>query len=1396
MLKIAALPSLPVSSITDSVSGNFSGITRREVVAVRQNVLTLYGEAQTSDSGEPALHTIASVSLNAPPVSVAVCRPADSPVDVLVLLFDNYHLSLLQFNPMTLKFETIGILQLDDRPCAKKSTSLDPILRVNSTSTHMAVLVNQCDLFVVPILRVSSKDAVATALADNNADSSPHQASKIELDDWGDESDDEQNTTSPKEETTTRSTVATVHSSVKGNLELDVAVILGTPLHVSTSEIKDYLQNVRDIQFVESSGEPLLTFLYERLPAWAGRVRLVKWKSGTVEAHMLTCSVLWTKITGAHSSPEKVLVISDVENISYSATHMVPLPSMGQVSSSVLCFAINTIFHVSTKSNTCVYINNNGKEEADSVRAGSVVARPMKWIGGATESVIRTNINFANATAFPLSSNNKGWDRILVVTEEDGTVVELTITTEGSSVEGLSCRVLVGEGFFASSICLLKDNILFFGSDKGDSNLVQLSDDDAPRSLQRFTGLGCVRSMEMIDSDGSKANLSNELDPSVETSPFADLFRNASVDPMPLRYNPAHRPKDLAVCCGHKSSGAISILRHTARDNLIRRVDMNAVSTFFLDGSLRKRERDADSTTVPLLVLSGVGFTLLFSVRSDSVQQVKGAAFADKQRTVLACELAWCGSILQVTEHDIRVLSKDGRKSLHEMPFGTAGPEGKSVLSAVAVAEASAVFILFSDHTLHQFTVNTDSEIASGGAPLQDVSAFCYAEKRNSLVVQRDKDLVFLAPKSLEEEIKFANFFTLPPVVVEGAQAAVETGLVLPRVEQIAVFEDHDPSQTTVTSTLVFILSTGELVTYLYLNGDGKSTPARLLKDVHYFLNVEPAKESVETIDEMKKMAEQREKLRLDTYKSRKASVRLTGFTNIGGLRGIYACGQQPAFLFYNKTVNKLEITPHGVHHPVRGFSTFKSRHIDNGYVYCCEGYVNIATVDKLGELFASGWWMKRIPLKETPHHLLYTPSIHGAYVVTSSPQPYTPRKASFDVHYMFNADGKLMPTADEPPDYVSAASGLRVPQNDRYKIQLFSCFTWALMDTMLLEENEKVLGATSVTIVRDTALDTVTKSSEAPVCVLGTGFPLGEDVTTRGRVILCTTRHEAGKHCLRILHSEPMRGPVTAVAGDSETIMVSIGGTIRAMQFDAVNHKLLTMAILSTGAYVTSLAVLRDYVVFGDIYQSTTFARFSADNHTLTVLGRDTSAVSVVFNDMLYSKDLFAVIASDADRNLYVHGYEPRVKSSEKGEAKVLQAALQLTGEYRIPGGSLVQYQRLTSPFRTSSSAAVYATNMGEIGFLVGFNRQMNVYLQHMAKIVDNGLQHPAGLTPRMFLGYNQEGVKVSLRGDSKVVYTPLLTALCELDGITKEKMIEKRIKLDTLLGIGSTIQREASIF
>lgn len=1437
MLNAAALPLLPPSGVTHSVAGHFSGSSYpKEVFVVSHNLVTLYRSINVAtnlvndqidyQSSENYLEYIMEFSLYAPPVSIATCRPLSSDVDVVVLLFDDAHISFLRFNPKQRVFKTVALVQLLDRELLSEDCPLQPLLRVDTKGTYVAALVKRSAIVSFPIFgfETGSTEKCDEEIAlDSTVEISAgvNSASRVQLSAWGDE--EEEDTPLNASSSVLASENRPKESCAGDDFYLKVGAVAVTPL----SSIRSHLRNVRDFQFVESRGEPLLAFLLEKLPTWAGRVKVLEWQTDMVKTHMLSCSLMWVSIAQSQSSQPKFSFNGEVEHLSYTTTNITALPSFAGFLSSVLCVSAHSVVWVGANRGYGVHFNTFGEEEVKELRHAEWTFQKIKWQNPSLEEscdLVKTNLNFANSAIIPLYSgqtseveSNSQSASVLLITEENGTIVSLKITAESYAISMISADI-IQTGCYCSSFARITEDTFFIGSCSSDSRVLLVKNPSEIQALQVFPVISPIQAATLVEDcnsslfSSSPANASDLVDEGIKSSPYATLYNQLL---LPSMFRPSDRAVqrpgafDLAIAYGQGMDGSLCIMRHSIRDQEIPKPQNLPGTAVFVLAPSPVEAKQQES----YLLITGPDFSYYCAVNSG-VEQLPSPGLSLVERTLFFSKVDWIESAaLQVTETEMLLVQVSGEQCYHKMSFSSLLDQKEIVIKRVfLVSPHESLFVLCQDGSLVKIHITANHFTAS--IILDGVTSAAYWKNGKKLMVVKNSDLFALEISNIPgtSETRFPHFAYLPSFIEENVEEELSPlparleNTPLPEISDLLIF-DHVPLgeeslDSCLKATLVCIVSSGELVTYNIIPRDdfGKS---RLIKDIVYFLDVEREIDTIETVEARKNRLNMEQKRKEeDSINSLGGMQRLVEFNNIHQQSGVYACGESPVFLLFDSTRQRLVECRHDTQYGVvKSFSPFDSPAIPGGYVFCpVNSEVHFAVPAPCGSPIGNGWWGQNMLLGETPHHVLYSSEAQSCLVVTAHPEPFAPQKSPFDISLSITTiDGQKMATIKPHtrlPPLVSSGY-TPVPLNDRFTLKMiFFSKAREELDEFVFEPNEKVLCAETLQLPYNQAINGI-EDSLAWVYAFGTGFPLGEDVSTTGRLVLFTTRFDGERYCLQCVHSEPLKGPVTAITSVDRHIAIGVGGSIRVFKFDWKSAKCETVAMLNSGVYISSLSSFREYLFYGDLTSSVTMVRFGAANRSLHILGKHLHRFSVAQCEAMYHEGRFGLLTTDSNRNALILGYTPRVQEKAQGKKKVvLESLLSTDSEYRIPGGSITKLQRIRSMKNPNSSVMLYCTNYGEIGCFVPIGDLANRTVQWVIKRLQVDISHPCGLPSQVFLGTVKDHPKNAIVGEQRVVHAQLLQQLYRLDLRTRKVLAAAALtQLDKTLRIGASLHSASQV-
>ncbi|KAJ2836801.1 mRNA cleavage and polyadenylation factor subunit [Coemansia sp. 'formosensis'] len=304
-------------------------------------------------------------------------------------------------------------------------------------------------------------------------------------------------------------------------------------------------------------------------------------------------------------------------------------------------------------------------------------------------------------------------------------------------------------------------------------------------------------------------------------------------------------------------------------------------------------------------------------------------------------------------------------------------------------------------------------------------------------------------------------------------------------------------------------------------------------------------------------------------------------------------------------------------------------------------------------------------------------------------------------------------------------------PAVARYHVDLLSPVTWETVDSHTLDANEHIAAMETLTL---DAAQTATGCKQF-LC-LATGFVLGEDVASRGKmyvfdvvdVVPLPGRPQTNRK-LRLLYQEEIRGSISALAELRGNLAVSLGSKVLVRSFRS-NESLESVAFLDCQAWVRSLAGFKNFLLIGDLVNSLWFAGFQEEGPTrLQVLGRDfCNQLPVECADFLVSGSQLELVAADAFGSLHFFIYAPRDAHSLNGQ-KLLRR-----GEYNLHSRVTAIRRLVAKPLSGGQQACLVATASGALYAVSMLPEKTFKRLHRINTQLVHGTEPLAGLNPREF--------------------------------------------------------------
>lgn len=180
----------------------------------------------------------------------------------------------------------------------------------------------------------------------------------------------------------------------------------------------------------------------------------------------------------------------------------------------------------------------------------------------------------------------------------------------------------------------------------------------------------------------------------------------------------------------------------------------------------------------------------------------------------------------------------------------------------------------------------------------------------------------------------------------------------------------------------------------------------------------------------------------------------------------------------------------------------------------------------------------------------------------------------------------------------------------------------------------------------------------------------------------------------------------------------------MRAFEND---DKLIGLAFLETGVSVTSVRVVKNFILLSDFVQSVCFAAFSEDPFRLVLLGHDKRPLHIATADFLIYGEELAFLTTD------IHG-EQRLYEAELGDTGALDSGqLICTSEMHCASQALcsLPIKRGTT---IPASELLFGHIDGSIQRTVGVAKSVYKRLHLLSNLLMRHVQHSAALNPKSF--------------------------------------------------------------
>ncbi|TYZ69216.1 hypothetical protein PybrP1_011292 [[Pythium] brassicae (nom. inval.)] len=487
---------------------------------------------------------------------------------------------------------------------------------------------------------------------------------------------------------------------------------------------------------------------------------------------------------------------------------------------------------------------------------------------------------------------------------------------------------------------------------------------------------------------------------------------------------------------------------------------------------------------------------------------------------------------------------------------------------------------------------------------------------------------------------------------------------------------------------------------------------------------------------------------------------------------------------------------PQRVTVPVLSFTPFHHWNCPNGFIYFhSSGALRVCELpsSKTTTLLPSsgGFVLRKAEFGATIHHMLYlgnrgpggvsealeTPTF--AVVCSTRMAPAEAEKATENADAADEPDAEdldangpngnvMAPTAEMFPDV--AVENMANTEEDVYELRLVQTSEfgdWERHGVFRVHfERYEVVLSVKLMYLYDSSLmkEEVASTSrewakkKRPYVVVGTGYvgPHGEDESGRGRLLLYELDYAqyvnhsgstSGKlPKLRLIFVKDHRqGAISMVAQLGPYVIAAVGSKLIVYEFKS--EQLIGCAFYDAQMFIVSISIVKDFVMYGDVYKSAHFLRWKEKQRQLVLLAKDYEPLAVSTTEFNLFEKRLALLAVDVEENLHVMQYAPNDIESRGGQR------LLRTGDFHLGVQVSSMFRKRITPAIRSAPVAyvnILGSSEGSISALIPVGERVFRRLFTLQNVMINTLPQNCALNPREFRAMKANSHRHSGRPDA----------------------------------------------
>ncbi|KAI0313592.1 CPSF A subunit region-domain-containing protein [Amylostereum chailletii] len=1136
-------------------------------------------------------------------------------------------------------------------------------------------------------------------------------------------------------------------------------------------DVDERIQNVVDFVFLPGFTNPTMAVLFEAQRTWTGRLKEFK---DTMKLFIVTLDLV------TRNCP----VITAVEGLPYDCLSLLPCPpALG----GVVILTANAVIHVDQASRRIALPVNGWPSRISDM--------PMQPPLSGEEN---RNLQLEGAVLAFVD------DRTLFVILRDGLVYPVEFSVDGKIVSRLTIGAALAQTTAPSLVRRVVDEHLFIGSVMGPSILmrmasveeaIEIGDTTSPSAVVDQT----VDPMDLDDDDiygtslpTPQPNLVNGIAPKAKAkTKMRTVIHTSMCDYLPaygpisdltfsLAKNGERFVPELVAATGFGSLGGFTLFQRDLPIRAKRKlhiiggarglwslpvrqpVKVNGAS---YDKPANPFQTENDSVIISTDATPSPGFS---RVAKRSPTNDINITNRIPSLTVGAAAFFNGTAILHVLSNAIRVLEPDGteRQIIKDMDGNTYRPKIKhcSICDPFVLiirddetiglfigepergkvrrkdmspmGEKTSRYVAGSFHTdttgLFRLQTTDDPTSPTAG-PQGNTSTLQMAMDAG----QKSQWLILCRPQGVME------IWSLPKLALVFSTTAIASlrGLLVDSFDPPALSLPQDPrrkpqdldieqiviaplGESSPLPHLLVFLRSGQMAIYKTIGAES-ALPAEHPASRTSFLSIKFVKVLSRAFNIQRPEEQDKSVLAEQRRISRQFIPFVTSPTPNSSFSGVFFTGDRPCWILGTDRAGlKIHPSGHAVVHSFTSCSLWDSK--GDFLLYTEEGPTLLEWIPNLQldtELVS-----RFVPRSRSYSNVLFDPS--SCLIVAASRL-----QADFS---SFDEEDNEVWTPDAP--------NVSYPKTDCSALELLNPDGWVAMDGFDFAYNEFVTAMDCVSLETQS-----TDSGRKNYIAVGTTINRGEDLAVKGatyifeivEVVPDPASGLSRSFKLRLRCRDEAKGPVTAVCGIDGYLVSSMGQKIFIRAFD-LDERLVGVAFLDIGVYVTSIRALKNLLILGDAVKSVWFVAFQEDPYKLVVLAKDPRKVCVTAADFFFVDQSLSILTCDEEGIVRLYEYDPHDPESKNGQALLCRTEFHAQMEYRT---STTVARRAKAPDMSIPQAKLICGSPdGSLTAFIPVDDATHKRLHLLQGQLTRNVQHTAGLNPRAFRTVRNDTVGKSL--------------------------------------------------